>query len=154
MSRRQSASHPWHPVLVHFPIACWVLATLLDFLTRLPWPFEKALGVGILAVANLLLWIGLISALPTMVAGFVDYAKLSDEVLATPAVNRHVLWMGSATTLFLLAGIWRIRLGPSDLVVSWPLLITEAIAVICLILGGRQASALVFQYMRKLPRLK
>ena len=21
---------PWHPALVHFPIACWVLATLID----------------------------------------------------------------------------------------------------------------------------
>ncbi|MDN5842224.1 MAG: DUF2231 domain-containing protein [Alcaligenaceae bacterium] len=72
--------HPLHPALVHFPIACWSLATLTDFGSL--WLGESAWkwSAGLLAV-------GCIVALLAMAAGVLELSRVPDG----PAL-RDVYW--------------------------------------------------------------
>lgn len=76
--------HPLHPALVHFPIACWTLATLADVGSR--WWGDPAWRV-----AGGLLLIGAISALATMAAGFLELMKIPNDSPALRVANRHLL---------------------------------------------------------------
>lgn len=81
--------HPLHPALVHFPIACWSLATLADiaghWITR--WPLWQW-SAGMLAI-------GCATGLAAAGAGLLDFMKLAPEHPATADANRH---MGAALT--------------------------------------------------------
>ncbi len=91
--------HPLHPALVHFPIACWTLATLADIGSR--WWGEPAWRS-----AGGLLLIGAVSALATMAAGFVELMKIPNDSPALRVANRHLLmalitWSGYTASLML-----------------------------------------------------
>jgi len=90
--------HPVHPMLVHLPIALWVLATACDGLTVIgvvqAWPLSR-----------LCLAVGLVAALPAMAAGLADYAGLAEGVV--PTANRHMTLMGLAWSAYLAALILR-----------------------------------------------
>ena len=93
--------HPLHPMLAHFPVACWVLATLCDGLAFA--------GYGPAWIyAALLLAAGLALAVPAMIAGFVDLTKISDDSAATLA-NYHMMLMGGAWTIYLIALLTRLK---------------------------------------------
>lgn len=92
--------HPLHPALVHFPVACWSLATLADvaglWWTR--WPLWQ-LSAAMLAVGCA---VGLLAA----AAGLLELLKLSPEHPAAADANRHMLlaltaWCLYAGSLFL-----------------------------------------------------
>lgn len=72
--------HPLHPALVHFPVACWSLATLTDFGSL--WLGESAWrwSAGLLTV-------GCIVALLAMAAGVMELSRVPDG----PAL-RDVYW--------------------------------------------------------------
>ena len=91
--------HPLHPALVHFPVACWSLATMAD-LASLWW------GEPAWRFAATLLAIGLASAVAAMLAGMIELMKLDADHPAMPDVNRHMLlamaaWCCYAASLFL-----------------------------------------------------
>ncbi len=81
--------HPLHPALVHFPIACWSLATLTDFSGL--WFGESAWGwsAGLLVV-------GCVVALPAMAAGIMELSRVPDG----PALRDVYLHMGLMLTAF------------------------------------------------------
>lgn len=92
-------SHPLHPALVHFPVACWSLATAAD-LASLAWgePAWRFAGIVLLA--------GIGFSIPAMLAGFLELAKLAQDSPAIKDVNRHMLMVMGAlacytTSLFL-----------------------------------------------------
>ena len=92
--------HPLHPALVHFPIACWSLATMADiagiWVSR--WPlWEWSLG---------LLVIGCAAGLVAAGAGLLDLLKLASESPAMEDANRH---MGMALTAW---GLYAFSLFP------------------------------------------
>ncbi len=91
--------HPLHAMLVHFPVASWSLATACDGLALAG--FTQAWSY-----AWLLLAVGLISAVPAMIAGAIDLAKLDD--VAERDGNRHMILMGSAWTVYLCAMLARL----------------------------------------------
>lgn len=92
--------HPLHPALVHFPVACWSLATLADIAglwwTRLPlWQLAAAMLVAGCAM-------GLLAA----GAGLLELVKLPSDHPANGDAQRHMLaalgaWSLYATSLFL-----------------------------------------------------
>jgi uncharacterized membrane protein len=135
--------HPWHPAVVHFPIACWVLATLVDvsgwFIELPPIP-----GIVWAGVSHLLLWGGVLLAVPAIVAGVVDYIRLPEEVQESAELSRHVAAMAAAWLLFLGAAIWRVRSAPFAGAPSWGIMLLEVAGSACLIAGGRFAAAVVF----------
>ena len=92
-------SHPLHPALVHFPIACWSLATAAD-VASLWW------GKPAWMLAGVLLVLGTLLALAAMATGFIELIKVGAEHPATRDLNRHLLlmltaWCLYATSLFL-----------------------------------------------------
>ncbi len=92
-------SHPLHPALVHFPIACWSLATLADFAGLWCGQPEWMLAAVLLAV-------GTASGLAAMAAGFAELVKLDSDSPAMRDVNRHMIlamatWSCYAASLFL-----------------------------------------------------
>lgn len=86
-------SHPLHPALVHFPVACWSLATCAD-LASLVW------GRPAWMLAGALLVIGTLTALAAMASGFMELLKLDADHPATRDVNRHMLLMMTAWSLY------------------------------------------------------
>lgn len=77
-------SHPLHPALVHFPIACWSLATAADA-ASLFW------GEPAWRLAGWLLVIGTVTALAAMLAGFVELLKIATDSPAMRTAHRHLL---------------------------------------------------------------
>lgn len=92
-------SHPLHPALVHFPIACWSLATVAD-LASLHW------GEPAWRFAGNVMAIGTLAAIGAMATGFIELLKVDADSPATPDLNRHMLlivtaWSCYAASLFL-----------------------------------------------------
>ncbi len=92
-------SHPLHPALVHFPIACWSLATAGD-LASLYWgePAWRFAGVSMA--------IGVAAAVAAMAAGLFELLKIENGSPAMRDANRHMLlmmaaWSCYAASLFL-----------------------------------------------------
>jgi len=91
--------HPLHPALVHFPIACWSLATVAD-LASLWW------GRPAWMLAGVLLVVGTATAIAAMATGMVELLKVGGDHPATRDLNRYMLlamatWGLYAASLFL-----------------------------------------------------
>jgi uncharacterized membrane protein len=92
--------HPLHPMLVHVPVACWLLAPLSDV---------AALAVGwpvLWTMSALLLGVGVAWGALAATAGAMDYARA--HAVAPRLVNAHVMLMGGAWTIALLGLLGRI----------------------------------------------
>lgn len=86
--------HPLHPMLVHVPVACWLLAPLSDAAAwAAGWPL-------LWTVSALLIGVGVAWGALAATAGALDYARA--HAVAPRLVNAHVLLMGSAWTAALL----------------------------------------------------
>lgn len=93
--------HPVHPALVHFPVACWTLAPVLDLgylLTHGPALWHAAFWCIALGVAV---------GLAAMCAGLMDLMALPAEHPAQPVAQRHLLLVGSAWCLFVVTLMFR-----------------------------------------------
>lgn len=92
-------THPIHPLLVHFPIATWFLATIGDVASLF-------LGEQVGWVAGVLLIIGTITALFAMLAGLIELAKIDQQNVAMQVANQHMVlamisWSFYSVSLFL-----------------------------------------------------
>lgn len=85
--------HPLHPALVHFPIACWSLATAADVASV--WWGEPAWQFSAVLMA-----IGLVTAIATMAAGLFELMQLDADHPAMADVNRHMLLAMAAWCLY------------------------------------------------------
>lgn len=85
--------HPLHPMLVHVPVACWLLAPLSD-VTALAagWPVMWTMSA-------LLIGVGVAWGALAATAGAMDYGRA--HAVAPRLVNAHALLMGSAWTVAL-----------------------------------------------------
>lgn len=92
--------HPIHTMLVHFPIACWSLASMCDGLALIgytdAWNYTAPL-----------LLVGLLVAIPAMGAGFFDLIRITDEPTGALA-NQHMYLMCGAWTIYLAALLTRL----------------------------------------------
>ena len=94
--------HPLHPALVHFPIACWSLASLADLADQWStgWPLAQW-SFGLLVV-------GCATGLAAAGAGLLDFAKLPPEHPALADANRHMAMALSAWGLYAFSLLLRI----------------------------------------------
>lgn len=129
--------HPLHPLLVHFPVAFWSLATLCD-------------GASFFGIAPVwryggpLIGLGLLMATIAMIAGFLDLNTLKGE--ADAAGQRHMIVMGLAWTFYLAALITRQHTGRP---LAEPALLPVALSVVgflFLLAGGWFGGQLVYRY--------
>lgn len=116
--------HPVHPALVHFPIACWSLVSVMDGIA-LVWQPES-----LQLLSAMLLATGCASGLVAAAAGLIDLLKLPDGHPAERTLYLHMsLALGSwclyAGSLFLriehrqlmAPGLWALLLSGAGLLV-------------------------------------
>lgn len=140
-------THPWHPAMVHFPVACWVLATGADAVALLP--FSASIGgMDAASLAVLLTWTGLAAAVPAAAAGIVDYARLPADVQRAAESTGHVMAMSCAVLLFLTAAL--LRRGTSGAPVH--VVALECLGTLALVVGGRYAAVVVFERIPEAAR--
>ncbi len=141
-------AHPWHPLLVHFPIACWTIAALIDATTlagALPESVTTAVaGVAPAALSFALLWLGVLLGAAAMVLGLVDLLGLPPELQRSGALNWHVVAMVGAWGLFLGAALLRPEPAPPFAPAALVATLVEIAGLACLVVGGALASAVVF----------
>ncbi|MEO8802699.1 MAG: DUF2231 domain-containing protein [Rudaea sp.] len=94
--------HPLHPALVHFPIACWSLATASDLASLY-------FGQPAWWLAGVLMTIGLAGAIPAMIAGFVEFVRIPGDSPAIKDVNRHMGWVMAAFSLYAVSLLLRVQ---------------------------------------------
>jgi uncharacterized membrane protein len=136
-----------HPPFLHFPIAFWVSGAALD-LARSAAGLSLP-GADAFAVAHLLLWAGIVAAVPTVAAGLVDFARLPRTIQDGRPLKVHVLAMGTAFLVFLVAAVWRVKAGPFAAEPPLPVLLLEAAGVAALVVGGHYGGRVAFQ---EIPR--
>lgn len=135
-------SHPLHPALVHFPVACWSLATLADLASL--W-----LGQPAWWLAGVLMAIGTLAALAAMAAGLLELAKITETSPALRVAQWHMLaamcaWLAYATSVFL-------RLDPGHDTVAlarpghWAIALSVA-GFACLAITGWLGGSLVYRH--------
>lgn len=131
--------HPLHPALVHFPIACWSLATAADVVAWLgaPWPLETfaaallvlGCGLGVLAVG----------------AGFLELLKLPAAHPAERDVQWHMLLALGSGGLY--AGSLFLRVEQYQLVPLTPLaLLLSVLGFVVLLAAGWMGGRLVYRH--------
>ncbi|MGE5167611.1 MAG: DUF2231 domain-containing protein, partial [Deltaproteobacteria bacterium] len=64
--------HPLHPALVHFPVACWSVATAADLASL-------HFGEPAWRLAGALLVIGLVMAVPALLAGLYELTRVAQD---------------------------------------------------------------------------
>ncbi|MCY4363499.1 MAG: DUF2231 domain-containing protein [Gammaproteobacteria bacterium] len=143
--REVAGRHPFHPALVHFPIACWGLSHPAD-LAALTGTRLVFFGLDWWAVSSLLLWTGVLSAIPAMIIGIYDFMQLPDEDRLMQVFYKHVSFVGMAWTLYLVSGYTRLA---DNLVLSPPVFLPALISgvgLICLCIGGWYGGQMVYKY--------
>ena len=107
MSGPRLGGHPLHPALVHFPVACWTAAPALDAL-YLVWSNPACWQAAFWCTAA-----GVAMALLAMAAGFMDLMALPAEHPAQGTAQAHMLLVGSAWCVFVIALVVCPRQAPS-----------------------------------------
>lgn len=128
--------HPLHPMLVHFPVACWSLGTLADFASL-------HFGEPAWFLSGSLIAIGLVMALAAMAAGMIELTQVPDGGTAMRDAYLHMGLMLLAFGLYLTSAVLRIddaRLGAPNVVA----LITSATGFLALMAGGFMGGRLVY----------
>ncbi|MDE0284721.1 MAG: DUF2231 domain-containing protein [Gammaproteobacteria bacterium] len=137
--------HPFHPALVHFPIACWVLSHPADLAALTDIGFH-VFELDWWAVSSLLVWIGVITAIPAMAVGVYDFIQLPDEDGLMQSSYRHISFVGTAWMVYLASGYIRmgdnLALAPAGV---GPALVS-GFGLICLCIGGWYGGKLVYKY--------
>ncbi len=139
-----------HPLFVHFPIAFYMTGVALDLgmwagvLPAIP-------GIDGNALAHALLWAGVVATLPAVAAGLIDYARLPHSIQGNGILQRHILYMGSAFVVFLVAAIWRAKAGPFDAAPGVAVILLEIAGAAGLIIGGHFAGRVVFELLPREP---
>ena len=140
--------HPWHPAFVHFPIALWTVAALIDVLELFGWIPARVSALSAVepvALSFPLLWLGVVLAIPAMLAGLVDLLRLPEEIQTSPTLNSHVVVMAGAWTIFLVAALLRPVPEPPFPRTSGTVTLLEVAGFAALTIGGRLAAAVVFK---------
>ena len=130
--------HPMHPILVHFPIATWFLATIADIASLFT---NEQVGW----VAGVLLVIGTITALLAMMTGLLELGKIDQQSPAIKIANQHMIlimisWSFYAVSLFM-------RLNGTQIEQPGPIAISlSIIGLIFLCSAGWMGGKLVYEY--------
>ncbi|MGH8235175.1 MAG: DUF2231 domain-containing protein [Rhodanobacteraceae bacterium] len=130
--------HPLHPMLAHFPMACWSLATIADIAS-------SRYGPPAWHLAGTLLWIGALFAVPTILVGVFELIRIPKEPAPVRAGFMHMGVMFMAFVLYLMSLLLRIHEGH----IIHPGIAARTISVIAfvfLLIGGWLGGTLVYGY--------
>jgi uncharacterized membrane protein len=135
-STAKIGSHPIHPMLIPFPIVCFVGAFVTDIM------YNSNGEPGWATASNWLLGVGLVMAALAAVAGLVDFLGDSRVRGLSDAV-KHMLANVTAVVLELFNLL--LRLGDPDFITSAGVYIS-GIVVLILLYSGWKGGELVFRH--------
>ena len=130
--------HPVHPLIVHFPIACWSLSTLGDLLNT----FAKT---HIIDDIEILMLIGCLSAIIAMVAGIYEVTRIKPATHISITIERHVYAAIITFSLYSLSLFLRWDSGFLSEPDSWAIVASFA-GFLSLVIAGWYGGNLVYKY--------
>jgi len=133
-STAQIAGHPIHPMLVQFPIVCFILAFVCDVL------FTQGQG-GLASASKWLLLIGLVMAALAAVAGLTDF--LGDKRVQGSDAIKHAVANVTAVVLELVNLL--LRRGNDDFIGTTGVYIS-GVVVLILLYSGWMGGKLVYRH--------
>ncbi len=137
--------HPLHPMLVHFPIAFWSLATALDLLFFMGLQDQwLVLFQGLTKGAVYLIALGLTFSVPAMAAGLIDLASLDKRAEKTGLY--HMLFMSTTWCLYLVSLVLHIKNGIIQESISALTITASLSGFITLAIGGYYGGELVYKH--------
>jgi len=134
-STAQIAGHPIHPMLVQFPIVCFIGVLVTDIV------FVNNHNPGWATASRYLLCIGLVMAALAVLAGLTDF--LGDKRIQGADAIKHAIANVTAVVLELVNLFIRLR---SDQQIPHTGIILSAVVVLILLYSGWKGGALVFRH--------
>ena len=134
-STAQIAGHPLHPMLVQFPIVCFIGVLVTDIV------YINNHNPGWATASRYLLCVGLVMAALAAVAGLTDF--LGDKRIQGPDAIKHALANVTAVVLEILNLFIRLR---SDQQIPHTGIILSAAVVLILLYSGWKGGALVYKH--------
>ncbi len=133
-STAQIAGHPIHPMLVQFPIVCFILTFVLDIL------YVRG-NTGVAEASNWLLVVGLVMGALAAVTGLTDF--LGDKRIQGSDAVKHMLANVTAVILEIINLV--LRWNNPDFIGSTGVYIS-GVVVLILIYSGWKGGDLVFRH--------
>jgi uncharacterized membrane protein len=134
-STAQIAGHPIHPMLVQFPIVCFIGVLVTDIV------YINNHNAGWATASRYLLCVGLVMGALAAVAGLTDF--LGDKRIQGSDAVKHALANVTAVVLEILNLFIRLR---SDQQIPHTGIILSAIVVLILLYSGWMGGKLVFRH--------
>lgn len=136
-STAQIAGHPFHPMLVPIPIACFVGTLCTDI------AYWRSANMAWAVMSTWLLTVGLIVAVFAVIAGFIDF--LGDRrIRDLRAVWIHAIGNAIALVLSIFNVLVHSRDGYTSVVPTG--LVLSALVVLILLVTGWQGWSMVYRY--------
>jgi uncharacterized membrane protein len=134
----------WHPLIVHFPIALVLSATVLLLAARLLRSDSLAATAATVGTWNLCL--GAAAALFALGSGLGAVLDLDVSAVARQAISAHLKWAMSTTLLLVLLAVWRGAGTASRSRPSWIFLIALIAASAALSITAYRGGKNVYEY--------
>jgi uncharacterized membrane protein len=134
----------WHPIVVHFPLALVVTATLLLLAARLLREERYAATLATVGTWNLCL--GAVAALFGIATGLAAVLHLNVGVAAHQAISLHLRWAIFTTLALVLLAVWRGAGSAQESRPSWLFVVVLLAATAALIVTGYRGGQNVYRY--------
>jgi uncharacterized membrane protein len=134
-STAKIGDHPIHPMLVSFPIVCFIGTLITDIV------YSQNLNAGWATASHWLLGIGLVMAALAAAAGLTDF--FGDKRIQGADAIKHMLANVTAVVLEIVNLL--LRLGNNDFIASTGVWIS-AVVVLILVYSGWKGGDLVFRH--------
>lgn len=138
------SSLPWHPIVVHFPLALVTVAAMLFIAARCLRNDALAANLAIVATWNLCL--GAVAAVFALATGLAAVLDLDVGAEVHQAISLHMKWAMLTTLLLVLLSVWRGAGTRQASRPSWVFLIVLVAAAAALIVTGYRGGENVYQY--------
>ncbi len=123
-------------MLAHFPVACWVLASVADFAS-------VRFGQPAWHLAGTLLWIGILVGVPTLFTGVFALIRVPDEPAPMRAMFIHMGLMMTAFVLYLISLLLRVHDG-HIVAPDAGAMFTSILGLVAVLAGGWFGGTLVY----------
>jgi uncharacterized membrane protein len=134
----------WHPIVVHFPLALIVTATLMLTLARVARGARLAATLATVGTWNLCL--GAVAVFFALGTGLAAAMGLNVGIAAHQAISSHVKSAVVTTLLVLLVAVWRGSGTEPDSRPSWLFLVILWAATGALVVTGYRGGQNVYRY--------
>jgi uncharacterized membrane protein len=134
----------WHPIVVHFPLALVVTATLLLLAARLLRQDRYAASLATVGTWNLCL--GAVAALFAIATGLAAVLHVNVGVAAHQAISLHLRWAIFTTLALVLLAVWRGAGSAQESRPSWLFVVVLLATTGALIVTGYRGGQNVYRY--------